>query len=231
MMYIKTSSCAAYSSADLSIDIDTDTLPVLNSYFGIRPPGLPVNAQPILDETIGACIGYSWEGTRGVWHIYDAHGQQVGIEESPLERSTFGPEDFIIIGVLGFKVLRSGWSAATNLARKSPDLVKIGAVTTKSIVATLRSRIFAPSAKRIKFTEKTAMHMANPGRFVPVHILHLAIQFGKKLPDPQGVVGAFRYEIQMFRFVKRGTVYQKEAKILEVVVRESDWTILHFMYY
>lgn len=213
MINIKTSSCAAYSSADLSIDIDTDTLPVLNSYFGIRPPGLPVNAQPILDETIGACIGYSWEGTRGVWHIYDAHGQQVGIEESPLERSTFGPEDFIIIGVLGFKVLRSGWSAATNLARKSPDLVKIGAVTTKSIVATLRSRIFAPSAKRIKFTEKTAMHMANPGRFVPVHILHLAIQFGKKLPDPQGVVGAFRYEIQMFLLSSGGRFIKKRLKL------------------
>ena len=222
---------ANYSATDRSVNIDSSALPVLNSFFGVKPPGLPVNAQPIFDETIGACIGYSWEGTKGVWHIYDAHGQRVGIEESPLERSTFGPEDFILIGALGFKILRSGWSAATGLVKKSPDLVKIGAITTKSVVATLRSRILAPSAKQIKFTEKTAMHMANPGRFVPVHILHLAIKFGKRLPDPQGVIGAFRYEIPMFRFVKRGAIYQKESKTLEVVVRESDWTILHFMYY
>ena len=190
---------ANYSATDRSVNIDSSALPVLNSFFGVKPPGLPVNAQPIFDETIGACIGYSWEGTKGVWHIYDAHGQRVGIEESPLERSTFGPEDFILIGALGFKILRSGWSAATGLVKKSPDLVKIGAITTKSVVATLRSRILAPSAKQIKFTEKTAMHMANPGRFVPVHILHLAIKFGKRLPDPQGVIGAFRYEIPMFR--------------------------------
>ncbi|CAN7350768.1 hypothetical protein LJR129_002029 [Acidovorax sp. LjRoot129] len=194
-----------YDGLERPVDIEVSSLPLLNSFFGVRPPGLPADAQPIFDETIGACIGYSWEGSKGVWHIYDAEGQRVGIEESPLERSTFGPEDFILIGVLGFKILRSGWTAAASLAKKSPEVLRIGALTTKSIVATLRSRILSPGAKQLKFTEKTAMHMANPGRFVPVHILHLAIKFGKRLPDPQAVAGAFRYEIPMFRFVKRGT--------------------------
>ena len=73
--------------------------------------------------------------------------------------------------------------------------------------------------------------MANPGRFVPIHILHLAIKYGKRMPDPQKMAGVFRYEIQMSRFVKRGATFVREQKTLEVVVRESDWTILHFMYY
>ena len=73
--------------------------------------------------------------------------------------------------------------------------------------------------------------MANPGRMVPVHILHLAIKFGRRGPDPQKVAGVFRYEVPMIRLVKRGSVYVRETKTLEVVVRESDWTILHFMYF
>lgn len=51
------------------------------------------------------------------------------------------------------------------------------------------------------------------------------------MPDPQKVAGVFRYEIRMSRFVKRGTTFVREQKTLEVVVRESDWTILHFMYF
>jgi hypothetical protein len=51
------------------------------------------------------------------------------------------------------------------------------------------------------------------------------------MPDPRKVAGAFRYEIPMTRFVKRGTVFVRETKTLEIVVRESDWTILHFMYF
>ena len=73
--------------------------------------------------------------------------------------------------------------------------------------------------------------MANPGRFVPIHTLHLAIRHGKRTPDPQKIAGVFRYEVAMTRFVKRGTIYIRESKTLEVVVRESDWTILHFMYF
>jgi hypothetical protein len=64
--------------------------------------------------------------------------------------------------------------------------------------------------------------MATSGRYVPIHILHLAIKYGKRAVDPKGVQGAFLYTIKM---LKNGTEYT-----LEVVVREADWTILHFLY-
>lgn len=53
----------------------------------------------------------------------------------------------------------------------------------------------------------------------------------EKRSDPQKIPGAFRYEIRMTRFVRRGDGYARVPKTLEVVVREADWTILHFMYY
>ncbi len=40
--------------------------------------------------------------------------------------------------------------------------------------------------------------------------------------DPQGVKGAFLYTAKMLR---NGTEYT-----LEILVREADWTILHFLY-
>jgi hypothetical protein len=44
----------------------------------------------------------------------------------------------------------------------------------------------------------------------------------KRVPDPQGVKGAFQYTVKMLR---NGAEYT-----LEIVVREADWTILHFLY-
>ena len=60
------------------------------------------------------------------------------------------------------------------------------------------------------------------GRHVPVHIPHLALEYGRRAPDPQRVQGAFLYTIKM---LKNGMEYA-----LEIVVREKDWTILHFLF-
>lgn len=64
--------------------------------------------------------------------------------------------------------------------------------------------------------------MADPARYVPSGILAEALISGKMMPDPQGAIGAERYVIDMF---KNGKKYE-----LEVVYRESDKTILHFLY-
>jgi hypothetical protein len=64
--------------------------------------------------------------------------------------------------------------------------------------------------------------MLAKGRYVPLHILHLGIKYGKRVADPQKVKGAFIYTSQLLRNGKQYT--------LEIVVRESDWTVLHFLY-
>ena len=86
----------------------------------------------------------------------------------------------------------------------------------------MRATVKRLTANSLKFTATTVSRMSTPGRYVPVHILHLAIKYGKRVADPQGVKGAFQYTIPM---IKNGKKY-----ILEIVVREKDWTILHFLY-
>jgi len=81
------------------------------------------------------------------------------------------------------------------------------------------SRILPTS---LKFTATTAARMATPGRHVPIHILELAVKHGKKVADPQGTKNAFLYTIQMFRNGKPYT--------LEVLLRQTDRTVLHFVY-
>jgi hypothetical protein len=198
--------------------------------FGIAIPSLPRGARPIIDEVSGACMGYVHEGAKNVWHVFDLSGQRVGIEEAPLETPLFDPYDLILVGPAAVKLLRAGFGAATRLAAERAAISATSTMTSR-MLPLLRSRLQGLSARRLQFTETTARHMANPGRFVPVHILHLAVKYGKRMPDPQKVAGVFRYEIPMWRFMKRGATYIRETKTLEVVVRESDWTILHFMYY
>lgn len=225
-----TTTALPYSGAERGFELSGPTPASSDFLFEARPPGLPAGAKPIYDETLGACVGYSWEGIRGVWHIYDATGQVVAMEEAPLEPPLLDPFDLVLIGATFVKLIRSGFTAAQGLLAQ-----RSAAALTKSfgqhLLPLLRSRLKGLSVQRLKFTETTARHMANAGRRVPIHILHLAIKFGKRSPDPQKVAGVFRYEIPMTRLVKRGSVYSRETKTLEVVVRESDWTILHFMYF
>jgi len=53
----------------------------------------------------------------------------------------------------------------------------------------------------------------------------MAIKFGTKVPDPQGVDGAVMFVSKVFRLSKTGQV---KEYTLNVVVRLRDWTILHF---
>ena len=76
-----------------------------------------------------------------------------------------------------------------------------------------------------KFTATTAARMAAPGRFVPVHILQMAVKFGRRYPDPQGVEGAAMFVSKVFRLSKKGEL---KEYTLNVVIRLKDWTVLHF---
>ncbi|MBR8178453.1 hypothetical protein [Burkholderia ambifaria] len=219
-----------YSSTEARKSLSVSPPRVVDTAFAVAAPSLPRDARPIIDDQSGACVGFIHEGAKNVWHIFDVSGQCVAIEEAPLETPLIDPYDLILIGSAALKLMRTGFSAASRLATGRAAVSATSKITSR-VLPLLRSRLRSLSVTRLQFTETTAKHMANPGRFVPVHILHLAIKYGARMPDPQKVAGVFRYEIPMSRFVKRGTTYIRERKTLEIVVRESDWTILHFMYY
>ncbi|MDA8446683.1 hypothetical protein [Paracidovorax valerianellae] len=211
--------------------------PGVTDAFEIRPPSVPKSANAIIDEQMGGCIGYVHEGARGVWNIYNGMGDQVAIEELPLEASPIDPLDVLILGGIVFKIGRWGW-----LARKNGSAVaavtSAGTAVMQRFVKLLRTKLLAPQARQIKFTETAARHMAEPGRYVPIHILAAAIRFGTRKIDPQGAKGLFMYRIEMMKLRKTKVMINGRAEIryipqkynLEVVVRESDWTVMHFLY-
>jgi hypothetical protein len=77
-------------------------------------------------------------------------------------------------------------------------------------------------ASKLRFTGTTAAHMAETGRYVPRHILADAILTGKRMPDPQGAPGAVK--------IVQDVVINQKNRVLEIIYRESDSTILHFLY-
>jgi hypothetical protein len=135
------------------------------------------------------------------------------------------PIDLVLVGRAAFNLSRKG---IANLLRPSSRVATgmtgrlLAAQVSTEIVGAMRATFKGLSARKLKFTATTLERMAVETRFVPVHILHLAIKYGKRGPDPQGVKNAFMYTIKMMR---KGKEYD-----LEVLVRESDWTILHFVY-
>ncbi|UIA85512.1 hypothetical protein LU604_12525 [Erwinia tracheiphila] len=89
------------------------------------------------------------------------------------------------------------------------------------------------SARNLKMTEASAKHMYNPGRYVPLQLQEKAIRYGRRTPDPRKSPGLFRYETEMYRLAEdksRKGYYFYKRFILEVVVREKDWTVTHFLY-
>ena len=64
--------------------------------------------------------------------------------------------------------------------------------------------------------------MAEAGRYVPRHTLAQAIQSGTRMVDPQGAAGAIKIVQELS---VNGT-----QRTLEIIYREADNTILHFLH-
>ena len=198
----------------------------------VVPPKLRKGAVPIYDsEQTHAVIGFKYS-SGGYWEVYDLEGNLVDVGEVGLEHPLIDPID-IFAGLLAGSVFSGGRAAVRGLGAAGEKAVaetaaetglravlrSIGRKTLDAIRATYRALRFRGT---LNFTETAGAHMADPARRVPQYILRLAIRFGARSADPQSVPGAFRYVITMFRSGKPYT--------LEVILREADQTVLHFLY-
>jgi len=187
--------------------------------FELRLKDIPSDAVPVFDEDIGAVVGYRQE-LDGVFKTFDLNGDLVDIQELPLEKPFLDPIDLItidgLVAVSVRKALQAGGVVftASTAGRKAIELLS------QSTLQTLRAVFRRTATGTLKFTAKTAPYKRNPHRYVPIHILKMAIKFGRKLPDPGKAPGASLYTTTMFRNGKRYT--------LNVVVRNRDRTVLHF---
>lgn len=104
-------------------------------------------------------------------------------------------------------------------------LIAVDIITAGTGSTTLRGASLMKAAKGGKelfnFSTKTAEHMANPGRAVPVQILEQAIKGSKGLADPRGS-RALMHTPEMF---KNGKAYN-----LEVLYDKATNSIWNFKY-
>lgn len=197
-------------------------------YFAIKAQyPLPVNVQPIVDDTTSLCIGYSELYSPGLWRIYDCDGRFITMEEAPLEAG-FGPLEFSILTLGSFRLLSAGRSLFDLTIKAQP-----GITLSQGVQNLLRGRFKTGlSPSDIKFTRTTIERMKSPGRFIPVQIIEKAIRYGSRRPDTKGIEGLFEYRVPMVRLVRRirnnRVVYERKEFTLSVVVREKDWTVMHF---
>jgi hypothetical protein len=215
----------AYTGTEEACELE-DVASEEGAVFEVRPPKIPTEAVPIYDDVLNAVVGYRYESATGVYQLLDLDGNIVGMEEKPLETPLIDPTDLLFFMSGMFRTISKG--AVTGVARTASKAVATAAaqVTTKRlagvVVGAMRTIFKRLSVHSLKFTATTAARMATRGRYVPVYILHLALKYGKRVADPQGVKGAFLYTVTL---LKNGEEY-----VLEIVVREKDWTILHFLY-
>jgi hypothetical protein len=198
-------------------------------YFEFRPRNPPLNSKPIVDDESGMCIGYSVLQAPGLWRIYGADGVFLRLEESPLESPLIDPTDLALIAFGAFRLFRAGQALLESGIKKAVT-VKLSQAT----ISILRGRLkMGLSARTIRMSESSAKHMLTPGRYVPLQIQEKVIRYGTRTPDPLKKPGIFRYESRIYKLVEdrqnKGSYIYKSYR-LEVLVREADWTIMHFQY-
>ncbi|MEX3784563.1 hypothetical protein [Paraburkholderia sp. BR14374] len=186
--------------------------PGCTALFDARPPTVPRGAKPIYDENLRCIVGYKQEAA-GVFRIYTLDGG-VSWSEKPLEAPLIDPVDllFVVGGI---------WTAGARGITRA-GIRGVGSAIDRATLLGLRTRYYALMQRPLRFAAAPLAHMDNPARYVPVHILRLTLKYGKRASDPAGHAGVFQYT---YPITRNGTAYR-----LEVVVRESDHTILHFAY-
>lgn len=175
------------------------------------------------------CIGYTVAQAPGLWQVYDVEGHFVRLEEAPLESPLIDPTDIALIAFGVFRILRAG-----RVLFESGTRARLSAKLGQGTISFLRGRLkIGLHARNLKMTETAAKHMYQPSRYVPLQIQERAIRYGRRMPDPRGGQGMFRYETEIYklRFDKLRREYVHQKYKFEVVVRESDWTISHFKYF
>ncbi|NML29806.1 hypothetical protein [Paraburkholderia antibiotica] len=211
------SALQTYTGDELSYSWDESQKPKAAGLFDVRPPGVPFNAKPIYDADLDCIIGYQQE-VAGVSRIYGLDGH-VSVSEKPLESPLFDPLDVLFM-VGGF--WRAGLRGLTEWGIKG-----IGSQIGRATLYGLRARYYALVQRPVRFSAKALEHMMDPDRFVPLHILRLAVKYGSRIPDPRNRPGLYMYEIAMSRL---GAYQVGKKYVLEVLVNEKDYIIYHFKY-
>jgi hypothetical protein len=217
-----------YNGLEASVAANSITRQPVGDYFQVSKAPIPMGAVPIVDDDRDTVVGYRRVVEGNTWTC-DLEGHLLSIEEPGLGTPLIDPLDAIfIVGAIGRIAVRGAFRAGLGVAEEIAGEAAAGAVRS-TVGMTLRFAFRRLVQRELRFTATTAARMADPARYVPIDILKLAVRYGARDADPQGVAGAFRYTVPMLKAAKR-LGEPPRRYVLRVIVRERDWTILHFHY-
>lgn len=182
--------------------------------FEIRPPFLARDARPVFDEDLDCIIGYHRRfGLRS--HLYDLNGDMFAIWEdltaipAPEKR-----DPLLVVGGL--------WSE--NVRGVTPlGMTGTGATLAPSSLAQLRGRFAGLAKSTLLYWGAALARMNDTQRFVPVHILRLAMRHGDLAPAPSSLPRGARYLARM--------LIRRQAYMLDLVTANGNTTIVDFEYW
>jgi hypothetical protein len=182
--------------------------------FEIRPRYLPRDVRPILDEDLDCIIGY--HRRFGLCsHLYDLNGDMFSVYE---DLSTLPPPEkrdpLMVVGGL--------WRANVR-GLTAVGLTGTGANFTPATLAQLRTRFARLAQSSLLYQGAALARMDDPQRFVPVHILRLAMRHGDAVAPPPGLCRASRYLSCM--------LIRRQPFMLDVVTLNGNTTIVDFEYW
>lgn len=182
--------------------------------FEIRPRYLPRDARPILDEDLDCIIGYQRRfGLRS--HLYDLNGAMFSVAEDFSPQPPPDKRDpLLVVGGLWRENVRG----PTALG-----LTGTGAAVAPAMLAQLRTRFANLGKSSLLYRDAAMTRMEDPQRFVPVHILRLAMRYGERIAPPSILKRAARYQVRM--------LIRRLPFILDVVTTHANTTIVDFEYW
>ncbi|WP_354685419.1 hypothetical protein [Cupriavidus necator] len=182
--------------------------PVCAGWFELRPARVPRDARPVYDEDMDCIIGYH-RSFAAVAASYDLAGDLAALAECGADDgATAAP--LLVAGTL--------WQPRVRGMTRSGEEGE-GLAAPATTLARLRERFIGLARQPLHFTLAALADMQEPERFVPLHILRLAIRCGTRLAA--GGTAA----TDAVRFIAPITRRGAQA-VLELTLRPSDHTVL-----
>ncbi|WP_432257560.1 hypothetical protein [Cupriavidus sp. TMH.W2] len=182
--------------------------PVSAGWFEMRPVRVPRDARPVYDEDMDCIIGYH-RSFASVASTYDLAGQVAAIDACPDEDGA-AHAPLLVAGTL--------WQPRVRGMTRSGAEGE-GLAAPSATLARLRGRFIALARQPLYFTLGALADMHEPIRFVPMHILRLAIRCGTRLAA--GGVAAVDTARFIAQITRRGV-----PTALELTLRPRDQTVL-----
>ncbi|MGX6570527.1 hypothetical protein [Cupriavidus necator] len=178
--------------------------PVSAGWFEMRQARVPRDALPVYDEDMDCIIGYH-RSFASVASTYDLTGRVVALDAC-VDEAGAGRAPLLVAGTL--------WQPRVRGMTRSGAEGE-GLAAPAATLARRRGRFIALARQPLHFTLAALADMQEPERFVPLHILRLAMRCGTRLAAAS----------EMARFVapitRRGV-----PTALELTLRPRDHTVL-----